>query len=438
MSARRFVVSVTLLLSVAGVALGAERPVAVSPGNVSKLALIEDRCPTFSWGAVPGAKQFELVVYRIGKEGEEASPVLSKRISGSALSWTPDLDLCLERGGRYAWSVRARGKKVASEWSAASLFEVASGPSEAEFEEALAIVREYQEEQRASQEVSQAVMGSDGGSPALSSALTSPRGESTDEALALDAAANAPAAPLPSLSLNLDDDVQITTGNTPTLRLDQDSSSAFTPQTWDVRGNETVFFVRDATAATEPFAIETSAPTNSLRILADGTVEGRFAGPDPPCFNNTHRFVDCGNGTVTDVVADLIFLKNANCYLALDYSTASAAAADLFDGRPTGDCGLSDGSRRGDWRLPTQPEWQAIADSGCLTPPKILGNESGLSPGCHSVEPWADNVQLEFYWSSSAHQADTLFTYALDMRNGFTSLKPKNGALRVWPVRSVR
>ncbi|MCB0635619.1 MAG: hypothetical protein KDC54_03325, partial [Lewinella sp.] len=36
-------------------------------------------------------------------------------------------------------------------------------------------------------------------------------------------------------------------GDTPTLRLEQDQSSGWTPQTWDVAGNETNFFVRDVT-----------------------------------------------------------------------------------------------------------------------------------------------------------------------------------------------
>ena len=36
-------------------------------------------------------------------------------------------------------------------------------------------------------------------------------------------------------------------GDTPTLRLQQDGSSGFTPQTWDVAGNETSFFIRDVT-----------------------------------------------------------------------------------------------------------------------------------------------------------------------------------------------
>ena len=45
-------------------------------------------------------------------------------------------------------------------------------------------------------------------------------------------------------------------GDTPTLRLEQDGSSGFTPQTWDVAGNETNFFVRDVTnGSTLPFRI---------------------------------------------------------------------------------------------------------------------------------------------------------------------------------------
>ena len=62
-------------------------------------------------------------------------------------------------------------------------------------------------------------------------------------------------------------------GNTPTLRLEQDGSSGFTPQVWDVAGNEAGFFVRDATnGSTLPFRIRPGAPNESLDIQADGTV----------------------------------------------------------------------------------------------------------------------------------------------------------------------
>ncbi len=62
-------------------------------------------------------------------------------------------------------------------------------------------------------------------------------------------------------------------GNTPTLRLEQDGTSGFTAQTWDVAGNEANFFIRDATnGSTLPFRIFPGAPSNSLTIKADGKI----------------------------------------------------------------------------------------------------------------------------------------------------------------------
>ncbi len=68
-------------------------------------------------------------------------------------------------------------------------------------------------------------------------------------------------------------DVHIKSGNTPTLRLEQDGSSGFTPQTWDVAGNEAGFFIRDATnGSTLPFRIMLTAPSQALVIDANGDI----------------------------------------------------------------------------------------------------------------------------------------------------------------------
>ncbi len=62
-------------------------------------------------------------------------------------------------------------------------------------------------------------------------------------------------------------------GDTPTLRLQQDGSSGFAPQTWDVAGNETNFFIRDVTnGSTLPFRIRPAAPTSSIFIDVNGDV----------------------------------------------------------------------------------------------------------------------------------------------------------------------
>jgi hypothetical protein len=68
-------------------------------------------------------------------------------------------------------------------------------------------------------------------------------------------------------------DAHIKTGNTPTLRLEQDGSSGFTPQTWDVASNEANFFIRDATnGSTLPFRIQPGAPSSSLSVMSDGKI----------------------------------------------------------------------------------------------------------------------------------------------------------------------
>jgi hypothetical protein len=68
-------------------------------------------------------------------------------------------------------------------------------------------------------------------------------------------------------------DLHAKSGNTPTLRLEQDGSSGFSPQTWDIAGNETSFFIRDATNGSQlPFRIRPGADSNSLVIDSDNDI----------------------------------------------------------------------------------------------------------------------------------------------------------------------
>ena len=128
---------------------GVAGPVAVSPGS-STGTRIADACPTFSWGAVDGARSYELVAYRLPEQGAEARAVLRELVPGSALAWTPSLDRCLERGGLYAWSVRASTGNETSEWSPAILFQIVQAPTDAEVEAALSVLRRHLETGRES------------------------------------------------------------------------------------------------------------------------------------------------------------------------------------------------------------------------------------------------------------------------------------------------
>lgn len=68
-------------------------------------------------------------------------------------------------------------------------------------------------------------------------------------------------------------ELHVADGDTPALRLEQNGTSGFTPQTWDVAGNETNFFIRDVNhGSTLPFRIFPDADSNSLTISAASNV----------------------------------------------------------------------------------------------------------------------------------------------------------------------
>jgi Chaperone of endosialidase len=69
-------------------------------------------------------------------------------------------------------------------------------------------------------------------------------------------------------------------GDTPAARFEQDTSSGFTAQTWDIGANEANFFVRDLTGGSRlPFRIRPGAPTSSVDINASGNVGVGTASP---------------------------------------------------------------------------------------------------------------------------------------------------------------
>ncbi len=75
-------------------------------------------------------------------------------------------------------------------------------------------------------------------------------------------------------------ELHVVDGDTPTMRLEQDGSSGFTPQTWDVAGNEANFFVRDVTNGSQlPFKIRPGADSNALFIDADNDIGIGTASP---------------------------------------------------------------------------------------------------------------------------------------------------------------
>ncbi|HXV65247.1 MAG TPA: hypothetical protein VEK15_31420 [Vicinamibacteria bacterium] len=158
MSRILLVVLVALLEATVGSA-GPRRPETVSPGSNRTVLEIAERCPTFSWGVIEGAIDFDLVVYEIqtGDDPGAAEPkaVLRQSVPGNVHSWTPSLQESLARGKHYAWYIRATDEWEPGEWSEARFFRVEAVPSVEEVVTALDILTRFLESRGESQPLEQ-------------------------------------------------------------------------------------------------------------------------------------------------------------------------------------------------------------------------------------------------------------------------------------------
>ncbi|MFZ4791351.1 MAG: DUF1566 domain-containing protein [Candidatus Competibacteraceae bacterium] len=134
----------------------------------------------------------------------------------------------------------------------------------------------------------------------------------------------------------------------------------------------------------------------------------------------TTRFTDNDNGTVTDSITGLIWLKDANCATISPKSWAAALAVVATLTSPS--CGLSDGSTTGQWRLPSVNELQSLIDYTTRGPALPAGH------------PFT-GVQSDDYWSSTSDASGTSGAWFVDLGNGYVSLNYKAYGNYVWPVR---
>jgi hypothetical protein len=120
--------------------------------------------------------------------------------------------------------------------------------------------------------------------------------------------------------------LHVKVGDTPALRLEQDQSSGFSAQTWDVGGNEANFFIRDSNNAKIPFKINPGAPNNTLVLAADGRVG---LGKNLPT-------------AALDVVGDGVFSGNVSG-AAGTFTGNVSGAAGTFTGNVSGAAGTFTG-----------------------------------------------------------------------------------------------
>lgn len=160
----------------------------------------------------------------------------------------------------------------------------------------------------------------------------------------------------------------------------------------------------------------------------DGELQKGIGMPAP-------RFTDNLDGTVTDNLTGLIWLKQAN-YTDIsgntgftDWPSALAFCNALEDGM----CGLSDSSAAGDWRLPNVREMQSLIHYGYEKP--ALSDTVGTSQWS-ADDPFTlvQHIGYAYYWTSTMGNSVSMVWF-VSMLDGSVNQRSMTQNSYVWPVR---
>ena len=140
------------------------------------------------------------------------------------------------------------------------------------------------------------------------------------------------------------------------------------------------------------------------------------------------RFTNNGDGTVTDNLTGLTWLRDANSFGQRNWTRALSDVNTMASGSH----GLTDGSKAGDWRLPKVEELISLVDFEHHNP--ALPNASGKSK-------WRGGdafigVQSGIYGSGTTLSRNWTFAWYVYLDEGVVYYGGKTDAYYVWPVLS--
>jgi len=144
----------------------------------------------------------------------------------------------------------------------------------------------------------------------------------------------------------------------------------------------------------------------------DGDLEKGVLWPEP-------RFIDNENGTVTDRLTGLVWLKDANPCGKKKWAQAITFCNNLSSGR----AGLRDASSPGDWRLPNIRELYSLVDFSQFNP--------ALPSDNHFTKQ-----QSSLYWSSTVDIGSAAGAWLVNFYRGYVGVYYQAGEYYVHPVRS--
>ena len=164
--------------------------------------------------------------------------------------------------------------------------------------------------------------------------------------------------------------------------------------------------------------VEKTGQTTSYHTGDDGDLQKGVAWPVP-------RFTDNGDGTVTDNLTELIWLKNASRFDKKTWEEACDACNALADDGSE----LMDSSSAGNWRLPNVKELQSLIH---------FGYDYLALPDTAGIGKWVEgnpfsNVESSAYWMSTTYAS--IHAWGLIFTSGSAGFFDKTSVLYVWCVR---
>ena len=178
-----------------------------------------------------------------------------------------------------------------------------------------------------------------------------------------------------------------------------------TPASW-------TWTVSSAATSTVVIHLPRTGESVSSATGDDGSIQIGVIWPSP-------RFIDNSDGTISDMLTGLTWLKNANCFSTKTWTTALSSVNSLA----TGTCGLTDGSAAGDWRLPNINQLESLIDI------------SRTNPAIPTGHPFS-SVQSAAYWSSTTYITTPSNAFYASMSDGSANYAGKGTSYNVWPVRA--
>ncbi len=118
---------------------------------------------------------------------------------------------------------------------------------------------------------------------------------------------------------------------------------------------------------------------------------------------NSQRFIDRGDGTLADTETGLVWLKRADC-IAQPWSGALATVNALASGQ----CGLTDGSTAGQWRMPNRRrDAEHRRPRTHVSRGRLPRREYQASSAVTGPVVFTNFIVADYYWTSSTDAADS-------------------------------